>query len=141
MEIKFKNLGGLEIEEYVIRDMVDTYTHKLDPTSYNKSPEKYTAFQALVSGKNISKNTIIHFLAKYYDKDRIFLGLDEQDIWIQSKHNPVSINAKVTIPDNIEYVEIEFENKKDFSSYLGWLWYGGFIFLIVTALNSIVHFW
>jgi len=125
MEIKFKKLDGLEIEEYTIR----------------KVTNKQTAFQALVSGKNISKNTIINFFIKYYDKDKKFLGFNEQDIWIRSNRRPVSINANVKIPDNTKFAEIEFENKKDFSSYLGWLWLGGFIFLIVTALNSIVHFW
>jgi len=141
MEIKFKNLDGLEIEEYVIRDMVDTYTHKLDPASYNKSPEKYTVFQALVSGENIPKHIIIHFLAKYYDKDRKFLGLDEEDIWIQSNRKPISINANVTIPENIEIVEIELESRTDYSLYLSWLSSFFMVSLIIYGLNAVFHFW
>ena len=97
MEIVFKHLDGLEIEEYAIREMTN----------------KDTFFQALVSGKDISKNKIIHFLAKYYDKDKNFLGLDETDIWIKSKSKTVAINAEITIPDNTKLVNIEFENKKD----------------------------
>ena len=134
MEIKFKNLDGLEIKEYAIREMIDTY-------SDNKITNKYTAFQALVSGKDISKNSIIHFLSKYYDKDRNFLGLDESDIWIQNKRNPVSINAKVTIPDNTETVDIEFENKKDFGIYISWLWFGGITFILLLGINSILNLW
>ena len=134
MDIKFKNLDGLEIEEYAIREMIDTY-----PDS--RTTSEYTAFQALVSGKDISKNTIIHFLAKYYDEDGNFLGLDETDVWIQSKRNPVSINAKVMIPDNTETVDIELENKKDFSIYMSWLWFGGIFTLILLGLNSILNLW
>ena len=125
MEIVFKNLDGLEIEEYAIREMTN----------------KHTSFQALVSGKDISKNKIIHFLAKYYDKDKNFLGLDETDIWIQSKSNTVAINAEITIPDNTKLVNIEFENKKDFAMYISWLWFGGITFLLLLGVNSILNFW
>ena len=125
MEIVFKHLDGLEIEEYAIREMKN----------------KHTSFQALVSGKDISKNKIIHFLAKYYDKDKNFLGLDETDIWIQSKSKTVAINAEITIPDNVKLVNIEFENKKDFAMYIGWLWYGGLTFLLLLGVNSILNFW
>jgi len=125
MKIKFNKLDGLKIEEYAVR----------------KVSNKQTAFQALVSGNKISKNTIIHLFIIYYDKDKKFLGFNEQDIWIRSSRCPVSIDVNIKIPDNTKFAEIEFENKKDFSSYFGWLWFGGFIFLIVTALNSIIHFW
>ncbi len=77
----------------------------------------------------------------YSDKDRNFLGLDESDIWIQSKRNPVSINAKVTIPDNTETVDIEFENKKDFGIYISWLWFGGITFILLLGINSILNLW
>ena len=134
MEIVFKNLDGLDVEEYAIREMVDSYAN-------DKTTNKYTSFQALVSGKDISKNTIIHFLAKYYDKDKNFLGLDETDIWIQSKRNPVTVNAKVTIPNNTKTVEIELENKKDFGIYISWLWFAGITFILLLGVNSILNLW
>jgi len=134
MKIIFKNLDSLEIEEYAIREMTDSYAKDI-------TTNKYTSFQALVSGKDISKNSIIHFLAKYYDKDRNFLGLDETDIWIQSKRNPISINAKVTIPDSTETVDIEFENKKDFGIYMSWLWFACITFVLILGINSILNIW
>jgi len=63
------------------------------------------------------------------------------DIWIQSKSKTVAINAEITIPDNTKLVNIEFENKKDFTMYIGWLWYGGFTFLLLLGVNSILNFW
>ena len=134
MDIKFRNLDGLEIEEYAIREMTDTY-------SDDRTTGKHTAFQALISGKNISKNRVVHFFAKYYDKDRNFLGLDEQDIWIRNKYKPVAINAKVTIPEKVEIVEIELESKIDYGIYIGGLWSIFMAGLIAYGLNAIFHFW
>ncbi len=133
MDIKFKNLDGLEIEEYAIREMTDTY-----PDS--RTTSKYTAFQALISGKNISKNRVVHFFAKYYDRDRNFLGLDEHDILIRNKHKPVAINAKVAIPEKVEIVEIELESRIDYGMYIGWLWSIFMAGLITYGLNAIFHF-
>ena len=130
MEIIFKKLDGLKIEEYTIREMTDSY-------SDCEGKRQYTAFQAIVSGKDISKNSIIHFFSKYYDKDRIFLGSDNGDIWVQGKRNSVSISTKVTIPDNTTIVEIEFENRKDFAAYIGWLWGIGMFILLFLGINSL----
>ena len=131
MDIEFKGLNEtLEISDYAIREVTESYTR-------DNESKKNTHFQALLSGSSISKNSIINCLFKYYGEDNNFLGLDKQDVWVQEKQ-PIALSVNVTIPDDTVKTEIQFEVRKDFAIYLGWLWGIGIATLIFLGINSLL---
>ena len=133
MDIEFKGLdGSLRIDEYAIREVTESFGNVAIP------PQQQTRFQALVSGKGISKKRIVCLL-KYYDKNNQFLGLDKQEIRMQGKQ-PVALSVNITVPDGTAKIEIHFELKRDFETYLnvfGLLWGAGIIFIMLLGLNAL----
>ncbi|MEA2048919.1 MAG: hypothetical protein U9O64_10810 [Campylobacterota bacterium] len=133
MDIEFKGLDEtLKISDHTVREVTEPFG------SADVKPKTQTHFQALISGSSISKNSIINCLFKYYGKDNQFLGLDKQDIWVQEKQ-PIALSVNITIPDGTVKSEIQFEVRKDFGIYLGWLWGIGIFFIIFLGINSLLN--
>jgi hypothetical protein len=133
MDIEFKGLDeSIQISDYAIREVTESYQSETVPM-------KQTHFQALISGSRISKNSIISCLIKYYGEDGHFLGLDKQDIWVQEKQ-PFALSMRITIPDGTVKSKVEFQVRKDFGVYLGFLWAMAMLFIIGLGVNSLFGF-
>ena len=114
MKIEFKTLDkNLNVSDYAIREVTESF-HGAE------SPSKYTHFQALISGKGISRSSTINYLFKYYGENNQFLGLDEGNAWIRDRV-PFALSAHITIPDNTAKTEVQLHAKKDYMQYIGWL--------------------
>ena len=133
MDIEFKGLDeSLSISDYAIREVTQSFG------SVDVPPKKQTHFQALISGSSISKNSIINCLFKYYGENNQFLGLDKQDIWVQEKQ-PIALSVNITIPDGTVKSEVQFEVRKDFGRYLGWLWGIGLFLIVFLGINALLN--
>ena len=133
MDVEFKGLDeSLSISDYAIREVTQSFG------GVDVPPKKQTHFQALISGSSISKNSIINCLFKYYGKNNQFLGLDMQDIWVQEKQ-PIALSVNITIPDGTVKSEVQFEVRKDFGRYLGWLWGIGLFLIVSLGINSLLN--
>jgi len=134
MDIKFEGLDeSIKISEYAIREVTESCSHSESP------PTKRTRFQALISGKKLSKHSTINCLFKYYGENNQFLGLDTENIWIQEKQ-PIALSMAITIPDDTVKSEVQFKLRKDFGVYFAWLWGIGIFFIISLGINTLFDF-
>ncbi len=132
MNIEFiKNNDNIDITDYIIRD-VTTSNYYSEPT------KKETHFQALLSGKDSSKNKIVDLLFKYYDENNNFLGLDKKEEWIKGK-KPFALSIPVTIPDNAVRAEIDININTNYEMYLSIVGSIVFFILLILGINALFH--